>query len=53
MKILHNQDEKVHKLKAVLFDFDGTISTLRHGWEQTMESLMLEMIAGSMHRYSQ
>jgi phosphoglycolate phosphatase-like HAD superfamily hydrolase len=34
------------KLKVALFDFDGTISTLRYGWEGIMESLMLEMIAG-------
>lgn len=33
-------------VKAVLFDFDGTISTLRAGWEQTMIPLMKEMIAG-------
>lgn len=33
--------------KVVLFDFDGTISTLRHGWESIMEPMMLEMIAGS------
>lgn len=30
--------------KAVLFDFDGTISTLRSGWEQVMRPLMLEML---------
>jgi phosphoglycolate phosphatase-like HAD superfamily hydrolase len=34
------------QIKAALFDFDGTISTLRHGWEGIMEPLMLEMIAG-------
>lgn len=34
------------KVKAVLFDFDGTISTLRQGWETVMEPLMLTMIAG-------
>lgn len=33
-------------VRAVLFDFDGTISTLRHGWEGVMKPLMLEMIAG-------
>ncbi len=32
---------------AALFDFDGTLSTLRHGWEQVMEPLMLEYIAGA------
>ncbi|MDD6882172.1 MAG: HAD family hydrolase [Eubacteriales bacterium] len=34
-------------VKAVLFDFDGTISTLRHGWESVMEPMMIEMIAGN------
>lgn len=29
---------------TVLFDFDGTISTLRHGWEKVMEPLMVEML---------
>lgn len=29
---------------AILFDFDGTLSTLRHGWEKVMRPLMLEMI---------
>jgi phosphoglycolate phosphatase-like HAD superfamily hydrolase len=33
-------------LKAVLFDFDGTLSTLRYGWEEIMEPMMLEFIAG-------
>ena len=33
-------------VRAVLFDFDGTISTLRCGWESVMKPLMLEMISG-------
>jgi phosphoglycolate phosphatase-like HAD superfamily hydrolase len=33
-------------IKAVLFDFDGTLSTLRAGWEETMAPFMLESIAG-------
>ena len=32
---------------TVLFDFDGTISTLRCGWEDVMEPLMVELIAGA------
>lgn len=39
--------ENMTDIKAVLFDFDGTLSTLRYGWETIMEPLMLEMIAGS------
>lgn len=33
-------------LRAIVFDFDGTISTLRQGWESIMAPLMVEMIAG-------
>jgi phosphoglycolate phosphatase-like HAD superfamily hydrolase len=35
------------KNKAILFDFDGTISTLRSGWETIMKNYMYEMITGS------
>lgn len=31
-------------VRAVLLDFDGTISTLRHGWERVMEPLMTECL---------
>jgi len=34
------------KVEAIVLDFDGTISTLRHGWEQVMEPMMVEMICG-------
>jgi len=34
----------MNPVKAVLFDFDGTISTLRHGWEKIMEPLMIELL---------
>ena len=33
-------------VRTVVLDFDGTISTLRCGWEKTMKPLMLEMISG-------
>ena len=46
MEILHSLEINRPNLKAALFDFDGTTSTLRHGWEKIMEPLMLEMIAG-------
>ena len=32
--------------RHVLFDFDGTISVIREGWERVMVPLMIEMIAG-------
>lgn len=31
-------------IRHVLFDFDGTISVLRQGWEEVMHPLMVEMI---------
>ncbi len=34
-------------VKAAIFDFDGTISTLRCGWESVMEQIMLEELSGS------
>ncbi len=34
-------------IKVVIFDFDGTISTLRQGWEEVMENLMLDKITGN------
>ena len=36
-----------NNIRVVLFDFDGTISTLRQGWEKIMEPLMIEMITGN------
>lgn len=41
-----NRQTSAARVRAVLFDFDGTISTLRFGWEEVMKPLMLEMIAG-------
>jgi len=32
-------------VRAVLFDFDGTLSTLRADWESVMERLMVELLA--------
>lgn len=34
----------MERKKYVVFDFDGTISTLRYGWEGIMQPLMLEKI---------
>lgn len=33
-------------VKAIVMDFDGTISTLRHGWEAVMRPMMIEYIGG-------
>lgn len=45
MEIIRSRDVRT-PVRAVLFDFDGTISTLRCGWEAVMKPLMLEMISG-------
>ena len=34
------------RLKHALFDFDGTVSLLREGWQLVMAPLMVEMICG-------
>lgn len=34
------------KIKHVLFDFDGTISLLREGWQRIMGPMCVEMICG-------
>jgi len=34
------------RIKQALFDFDGTISTLREGWQRIMAPVMIEMICG-------
>ena len=33
-------------IRHALFDFDGTISLLREGWQHVMQPMMLEMICG-------
>ncbi len=45
-------DEKILSrtghIKHALFDHDGTISTLRQGWESVMEPMMIKAILGDM-----
>ncbi|MEN8137630.1 MAG: PfkB family carbohydrate kinase [Bacteroidota bacterium] len=38
--------EELHGIKHAVFDHDGTISTLREGWEHVMEPVMIEAILG-------
>ncbi len=40
------RDVPVGRFKHALFDFDGTISLLREGWQGIMAPVMLEMICG-------
>jgi len=47
LEIIKPIEEKRNSVKAALFDFDGTVSTLRQGWETIMEPLMIEMINGT------
>jgi len=37
--------DRLGRIRHVLFDFDGTLSVLREGWEGVMVPLMLEMIS--------
>ncbi len=46
MEILEELPSDRPPLKVALFDFDGTISTIRQGWESIMEPLMVETISG-------
>ncbi len=43
MRILENF--KKRKISAAIFDFDGTISTLRCGWEKVMAPMMEEYLS--------
>jgi len=38
------------RIKYAIFDNDGTISTLREGWEQIMEPMMIKAILGEKYR---
>jgi phosphoglycolate phosphatase-like HAD superfamily hydrolase len=40
-----NADAPLGQVRHALFDFDGTISTIRQGWEEIMRPLMMEMIS--------
>jgi len=34
------------RIRVAIFDFDGTLSLLREGWQEVMRPLMVEMICG-------
>ena len=46
MEIITSLPQGGPPIRAAVFDFDGTISTLRHGWEALMEPMMLRALAG-------
>lgn len=41
---------RLGKIRHVLFDFDGTLSVLRQGWEDVMVPVMVESICGTVSR---
>jgi rfaE bifunctional protein kinase chain/domain len=45
IEIIAELPEVLH-LKHAIFDHDGTLSTLREGWEQTMEPMMVRAVLG-------
>jgi len=38
------------RIKHAVFDADGTVSTLRQGWEQVMAPVMIEAVLGERYR---
>lgn len=46
LELMHPDHLPQGKVRAAIFDFDGTFSTLRCGWEKVMRKLMLELISG-------
>ncbi len=43
-------DLELKKIKHVIFDHDGTVSTLREGWKKVMEQVMVKCILGPDHK---
>ncbi len=41
-----SEKPKLKKIGAAVLDFDGTLSTLRCGWEEVMGPMMVEFISG-------
>lgn len=42
--------ERLGEIKHAVFDHDGTISTLRQGWEEIMEPVMIKAILGDAYQ---
>ncbi len=49
IEIVSNPPPEDFKITHAVFDHDGTISTLRQGWEAVMEDVMLKAILGDMY----
>jgi phosphoglycolate phosphatase-like HAD superfamily hydrolase len=49
IRILHPEVQgRLGKIRHALFDFDGTLSVLREGWESVMAPVMIESICGEV-----
>ncbi|WP_229253667.1 PfkB family carbohydrate kinase [Dyadobacter sp. NIV53] len=44
-----NVSENLGHIRHAVFDHDGTISSLRQGWEEIMEPVMMKSILGNLH----
>jgi rfaE bifunctional protein kinase chain/domain len=49
IEIITKPDKQGTAPKIAIFDHDGTISTLRYGWEKTMEETMIRCILGDAY----
>ncbi|MFO7882808.1 MAG: PfkB family carbohydrate kinase [Kosmotogaceae bacterium] len=47
--IFRNTSRLPDKTRYIMFDFDGTISLLREGWQDIMKELMIKFITGGKH----
>jgi phosphoglycolate phosphatase-like HAD superfamily hydrolase len=43
IEIIHPDIER-GRIRSVLFDFDGTLSLIREGWQQVMIPMMVEVL---------
>jgi phosphoglycolate phosphatase len=43
IEIIHNHIERGH-IRHALFDFDGTVSLIREGWQPVMTSMMVDLL---------
>lgn len=52
IEVVHERTAR-GSIKHALFDFDGTLSLIRQGWQQVMTPLMLEVLAQTLHHEPQ
>jgi bifunctional ADP-heptose synthase (sugar kinase/adenylyltransferase) len=49
IEIVDQPPAQSHPFRFALFDHDGTVSTLRQGWENVMEPVMMRAILGAQY----